>query len=102
LLLVKYFKFIAKGILEYKGEKNIEATITEIGIYMRDGFDFVGGQWLGFWSLEKKDVKRNPLGTSYRLIDDSYQNYRKDAKKGGDFYNYSTIKKVKENYKFTL
>lgn len=96
-------RFTAKGILTYISKTKTEVTINEIGIYFRDGFDYVGSQPLGFWSLRQKKVIKEitkSLG-DYRLIDnDSYRNYRKDSGMGEDFYRYSNMYILKPNFKF--
>ena len=94
--------FAAKGELEYKGIDNIEVTITELGVYVKDGFDFVGTQQLGFWSLKDKNVTKG-LKPDYNLVDNkSYRDYQSDSKKGGNFYRYSKIYIQKPNFKFKL
>jgi len=100
------FRFVAKGYLEKQKDNSILATITQIGIYLRDGFDYVGNQQLGYWSLKEKKVSRNPFSNpftkdTYRLIDNkSYRDYRKDSGMGGDFYRYSDIKIMSVNHQF--
>lgn len=102
-------RFVAKGYMEYMESPlkflpdSIVVTITDIGVYLRDGFDYVGSQELGFWSMKDKKVSKNPfpLLDEYRLIDNkSYRNYRDDANKGMDFYRYSNIYIYHPNYKF--
>jgi hypothetical protein len=69
--------------------------------YIKDGFDYVGRQSLGFWSFIDKDVSKFSISENYRHITNgSYSNYRLDAKEGGDFYRYSNFNKIKTNYNF--
>lgn len=82
--------------------------IEEIGLYVRDTYDFLnvgGDQLLGYWS--KKGVTRpGPIdyyakpdfidkdSTRYfKTTNDSFNNYRKTTGKGGDFLAFSTVKR---------
>ncbi|MDR7212193.1 DUF6402 family protein [Flavobacterium piscis] len=97
-------RFVAKGTLEFKSSIETEVTITELGIYIRDGFDYVGDQPLGYWSLKDKKTSKNILsGGNFRYINnESYRDYRKDSGMGEDFYRYSNIYIYKPNFKFKL
>ncbi len=104
--------FIAIGTLEYKDASNIEVHVTEIGAYIKDGFDFTDGnaetpntlsQLLGFWSFEKNDVSRISISPDYRLLDNrDYRNYRLSSGKGRDFYRYSNMFIYQPNFRFIL
>lgn len=74
-------------------------------------FDFTHGnannpdsnsQWLGFWSLKDKDISKTPLPNYNAIDNESYRSYRKDAKKGGDFYRYSNMYITHPNFTFKL
>lgn len=94
-------RYIASGILERK-EDGIEATIIDLGIYFRDGFDYVGEQFLGYWSFKDKKVYSRAAEDSIRISNDSYNSYRNVLRKGSDFYRYSNIYLYHPNYKFML
>jgi hypothetical protein len=100
------FRFVAKGYLEKRFDNHIWAVVKQIGIYIRDGFDFVKTnpifeQPLGFWSLKHKNVSKNINSKDSRLIDNaSYRAYRADSGMGGDFYRYSDIKMIDVNHHF--
>ncbi|OYQ33267.1 hypothetical protein CHU92_12805 [Flavobacterium cyanobacteriorum] len=97
-------RFCAKGILEYVNENEIRATITELGIYIRDGFDFVGSQSLGFWSYKEMNVSNSILsnGSYIGINNEDYKKYRADTGMGQDFYTYSTIMITYPDFNFTL
>ncbi|MFB9076279.1 DUF6402 family protein [Flavobacterium procerum] len=97
-------RFVAKGTMEFKELARTEVTVTELGVYIRDGFDYVGDQPLGYWSLKDKKASKNILsGGNFRYINnESYRDYRKDSGKGEDFYRYSNIYIYKPNFKFEL
>jgi hypothetical protein len=98
-------KFVAKGTLEKKKE-GIEVNITDLGIYIRDGFDYVGRNILGYWSFKSKAVSKNFMkgltGDFIGITNASYREYRETLEKGGDFYRYSDLHIDHPNYKFLL
>ena len=95
-------RFTAIGTLEYINDQKTIATITELGVYIRDSFDFVNDQPLGFWSKVDSDVTKYG-GKSYKYIEnEDYRNYSKATGFGMNFYTYSTMKVLKPNYQFEL
>jgi hypothetical protein len=97
------FHFIAEGLLEQK-QHGIEGVITRLGIYLKDSFDYVGSQFLGYWSIKTRSVSKNVLkaidGDHINISNSSYRDYRKSVGKGGDFYRYSNIYAFQVNHKF--
>jgi hypothetical protein len=91
-------------------DKDVVVTIPEIGIYVRDSFDFEGDQALGRWKPPDKvemtklgeDPSRDMHGDMRRLCPDEwvymsnwiYRLYREDSAMGEDFLVYSDIKSV--------
>ncbi len=85
--------------------------ISEIGLYVRDTFDFINigsdDQQLGYWS--KEDVRKPGFldylrSSDYRddgdiryfaVTNNSFNNYRKKYEKGGDFLVFSKVKRYK-------
>ena len=69
-------------------------TITEVGVYIRDSYDFNGSQFLGYWNDRTNRVSTwNPLvGDAVRNSD--YRAWRTANAMGGDFIVYSDIKRV--------
>ena len=97
------FHVLAIGSITKK-EKNYSIKITEIGIYIKDSFDFItDNEPLGHWSFYYNSIYRiNPLSLAYYFVitNKSYRDYRKDYKKGSDFTIYSDIKYIPVNYTF--
>ena len=97
------FHVLAIGSITKK-EKNYSIKITEIGIYIKDSFDFItDNEPLGHWSFYYNSIYRiNPLSLAYyfEITNKSYRDYRKDYKKGSDFTIYSDIKYIPVNYTF--
>jgi Family of unknown function (DUF6402) len=69
--------------------------ISEVGVYVRDSFDFNGSQFLGFWDDKDMTVSMiNPLaGTS--VSNDDFRSWRTKNHKGGDFLVYSDLLKTR-------
>lgn len=75
------------------GQRQI--AITEVGIYIRDSYDFNGDQLLGFWNADDNKVSMvNPLaGTSVTNAD--FRAWRDANNAGGDFLVFSDVKRIK-------
>jgi hypothetical protein len=69
-----------------------EVTITKVGVYVRDSFDFEGFQFLGFWDDATNTVSAiNPLaGTA--VFNSSFREHRDKYHLGGDFLVFSDLK----------
>jgi hypothetical protein len=68
-----------------------QVTISEVGVYIRDSYDFNGSQFLGFWDDKKNTVSMaNPLaGTA--VSNDDFRTWRAANSKGVDFLVYSDL-----------
>ncbi len=68
-----------------------KVTISEVGVYIRDSYDFNGSQFLGFWDDKDNSVSMiNPLsGTS--VSNDDFHSWRVKTGKGGDFLVFSDL-----------
>lgn len=69
-----------------------EVTITKVGVFLRDSFDFEGFQFLGFWDDSLNAVSAvNPfVGTP--VFNSSFRDYRDEHHFGGDFLVFSDMK----------
>lgn len=81
--------------------------IEEIGLYVRDTYDFLnvdGDQLLGYWSKQGV-IRPGPIDyfaepdyidkgavRHFKVTNGSFNDYRKKLKKGGDFLVFSTVK----------
>jgi hypothetical protein len=89
------------------------AHIHEIGIYMKDTYDFLGNQYLGHWGFESFAISpasgilnsfevemHNRVIASkdgeclYAFGNEDYKRYRARATKGGDLLLFSDIKAI--------
>lgn len=87
-VLVAGFVTAPSGVSGYK------VTITEVGVYIRDSFDFNGDQFLGFWDDSDNSVSmKNPFsGTS--VTNNDFREWRSKNNMGGDFIVFSDIKRT--------
>lgn len=84
--------------------------VQEVGIYVKDTFDFIGPQYLGHWNnkgmginiaagignamnQELKLTNISRLGIIYPVGNEHYRQYRTLTNKGGDYYLLSDIKR---------
>jgi hypothetical protein len=69
-------------------------TAREVGVFMRDSYDFNGSQFLGFWDDKDNSVSMfNPLAGE-RVSNDHFRAWRAANKRGGDFLVFSDVKRV--------
>jgi hypothetical protein len=101
------FFVLPRGRAVSAGDEGIEVTITSVGVYVRDSFDFNGSQELGHWQLPHhvhapiggyllprgSDEIRNP-NAKFRVTNEDYRRYRDKTGMGGDFIIYSDIKET--------
>lgn len=59
-------------------------SIDEVGVYVKDSFDFNGTQFLGFWGHRDTPVSNA-----------TFREWRTKFKQGGDFQVFSDIKRIK-------
>ena len=108
--------FLPKGAAAFvpaagNAPNRMTVTISEVGIYARDSFDFNGDQPLGIWNIEDQDIKKvslapwplNPgqvpddglykadMGWTY-VSNETFRKYRDKAGNGCDFLVYSDVK----------
>lgn len=97
---------VANGIATRNG-KTTRVTISRIGVFVRDSFDFEGEQDLGAWGRPNiieptipppsggiAPVKYVPVqsGVEFHMSNASYREYREKTGRGGDFLIYSDVR----------
>lgn len=108
------FHVYATGKLRYISEGKTEVFVESFVYYLWDRFNFTndpekGDEELGLWKIIETENGKNdfkvdiPIMTfdetgKYEVTNDSYNNYRRDHKMGGDFSIYSTRHVVKLYY----
>jgi hypothetical protein len=67
-------------------------TINQVGVYVRDSYDFNGDQFLGYWDDSDNSVSLvNPLSGT-KVTNASFRDWRTANNAGGDFLVYSDVK----------
>ena len=86
------FKVVAYGEVRPGSSGDYQVTISQVGVYVRDSFDFNGDQFLGFWDDSDNAVSMfNPLSGS-SVSNATYRDYRAGTGRGGDFLVFSDVK----------
>ena len=71
-----------------------KVVIKEIGIYVRDSYDFKGDQPLGYWDADHKTMSMiNPFSGT-RVSNADFVAWRREHFKGGDFLIFSDIQRM--------
>jgi hypothetical protein len=81
---------------EHEGLKDgrTKISIHQVGIYVRDSFDFEGGQFLGYWDETTNTVSGlNPFAGSM-VTNGDFREWRRRTGMGGDFLIYSNMRKI--------
>jgi len=88
------FRVVVAGESEAVRGGKTKVYVHQVGIYVRDSFDFNGDQFLGFWDDSDNSVSMiNPLSGD-KVTNASFRDYRSKTGKGGDFLVYSDTKKL--------
>jgi len=84
--------------------QGIDVTISEVGVFVFDSYDFNGDQDLRWWKMPDKVslVHPFPVPDYVNVTNEHYREYRKRNKRGGDFLIYTDVKVSKAKHKFTL
>lgn len=70
-------------------------VISQVGVYVRDSFDFNGDQFLGYWDRDDNSVSNlNPLSGTH-VSNADFRRWREQNQKGGDFMIFSDLKVIK-------
>jgi hypothetical protein len=79
-------------------------TVTEVGVYVRDSFDFNGDQDLGYWDDEDDSVSSWIMFSGDHVTNADFRKWRVSNKKGGDFLVYSDVMRtvLKSPSSFTI
>ncbi len=90
------FEFCVAIAGESEGLKSGETQVTvrEVGVYVRDSYDFNGTQSLGYWSETSNRLSRFPIGGGGYVSNESFRNWRATNHRGGDFMVFSDVKRT--------
>lgn len=89
------FNVLVAGNISSEDKSGHKVEITEVGVYVKDSYDFNGYQFLGYWDDSDNSVSMiNPFsGTA--VYNQDFRNWRTANLKGGDFQVFSDIKRIK-------
>lgn len=89
------FRVAIAGTVEpVANSSNYSVTVNEVGVYIRDTYDFEGDQSLGYWDADDDSVSYlNPLSGDH-VTNESFRNWRSANNRGGDFLVYSDVKRT--------
>jgi hypothetical protein len=78
------FQVAVAGTVTTRVGASVTVSIREVGVYVKDSFDFNGSQFLGFWGHRDTPVNNA-----------AFRDWRTKFSKGGDFEVFSDIKRIK-------
>ena len=87
------FRYLALGQITRTGE-TYKVSVTELGVYILDSFDFNGDQDLGYWNAKTNDVSRTSIGgtpADTPVGNASFRAWRERNARGTDYTNFSDI-----------
>jgi len=109
------FHMAVEGTLHYKGveetyfglgEEDVYLiTISKVGCYIKDSYDFIGNQLggLGYWNpITNKAKMLTAEEGFYKVENRNFRDWRKNNSKGGDFLVFSDIEKRIVNESWTV
>lgn len=80
---------------------NYLVTIEEVGIYVKDSYDFNdppgGDQDLGNWNFETNSVGRTSLNGGFNVHNSDFRNWRSSNGRGCDYIVYSDMRILKQS-----
>lgn len=103
-------RVVLAGSVSHDDDRLYEVTIDEVGVYIRDSYDFNGEQSLGYWEVDDGEgnstVSPLPWGWGVLWGDESgnkvtnadFRKWRDKTQRGGDFLVFSDLKRTKLNY----
>jgi Family of unknown function (DUF6402) len=92
---------VASGTPPKIASGNYLVTIDEVGIYVKDSYDFNDAagedQDLGNWNLVSNTVGRTGLNGGFNVHNSDFRKWRAANQKGGDFLVYSDLRVLRQS-----
>jgi hypothetical protein len=86
------FRIVVAGRVEPDASTGrFRVTVTDVGVHVRDSFDFNGSQALGCWNVCTNDVGRIVCG-GVDINNTDFDAFRKASGRGGDLKVLSDVK----------
>ncbi len=70
-----------------------KVSVSEVGVYIKDSYDFEGDQFLGYWDENDNSVSTINRFSGDGVTNEDFRNWRNANGKGGDFRVYSDVKR---------
>ena len=84
-------RMVAKGTVQPKGNGKYRITIKEVGVFVRDSYDFNTNQTLGYWDVNTNSVGKTSLSGT-EVTNAHFRAWRQANNKGCDFLIFSDVK----------
>lgn len=94
---------VAKGVVEKQANGSFLITVEQIGLYVKDKFNFVGINFYLCWSYKDKDFSpyKKYKDNYHWLTNNEFNQFRKNLNKGEDFLIFSDVEKESISTKIT-
>lgn len=84
---------IAGMVESVPNTRNFKVSVNEVGVYIKDSYDFEGDQHLGYWDADDNSVSTINAFSGDKVTNEDFRNWRSANGKGGDFRVYSDVKR---------
>ncbi len=97
------FHIAAKGKVE-KLASGYKIDIEQVGVYVKDSYDFTGSQYLGCWDIRTNTISQfpSPASSGVNIYNSDYQEYQKRTGMGKNYLNYSDVSVKNMGYTFEV
>ncbi len=82
---------VAGGVAPVPSTPKVRVTITHVGVYIKDSYDFSGDQQLGTWDDKTNSVSKSPLASGNMVSNADFRAWRQQTGMGGDFLVFSDL-----------
>jgi hypothetical protein len=88
------FNVVVAGEVSSAGTSGYQVTVREVGVYVKDSYDFEGDQFLGYWDADDNSMSMlNPFSGT-RIDNAAFRAWRTSNGRGGDFQVYTDVKRT--------
>lgn len=86
------FRIVVAGeVMPISKSPRFKVNISEVGVYIRDSYDFNGSQLLGFWDDKDNSFSVTNLLSGTLVSNDDFRSWRAKTGRGGDFLVFSDL-----------
>ncbi len=82
---------VAGGVAPVPASLKFHVTITHVGVYIVDSYDFEGFQPLGTWDDKTNGASKNPGASGTTVSNADFREFRDKTGMGGDFLVFSDL-----------